>query len=224
MTNPWIKHVEEFRAKHPNMSYKEVLQKARATYKPIGKKKGAGFLGDLASSVGGVIKGALNGAANLVSDQSINKLMPGELHGLLQLPNGKLARAQFMGPGTRVVERVKKGERGLTAVDTESKWHDIAYGLAKNQADIGAADRHMLSKINEFARDKKDIPWNLNQGRLIGIKATLDNFKPGLIGSTFGGVDQKDIPLYENTKKQLEAQGYGKKKRPTRPKRNATKK
>ena len=35
MTNPWIKHVEEFRKKHPNMSYKDVLQKARATYKPI---------------------------------------------------------------------------------------------------------------------------------------------------------------------------------------------
>ena len=208
-----MKHVEEFRAKHPNMSYKEVLQRAKSTYirsthsKPIGKKNGAGFLD--------IVKGALNGAANLVADQSINKLMPGELHGLLKLPNGKLARAQFMGPGTRVVERVKKGERGLTAVDTESKWHDIAYGLAKNQADIGAADRHMLSKINEFARDKKDIPWNLNQGRLIGIKATVDNFKPGLICSTFGGVDQKDIPLYENTKKQLEAQGYGK-KRPVR--------
>ena len=187
--NAWLLHVEQFRKKHPSMSYKEVLQKSKLTY-----KKGAGFLD--------VIKGALNGAANLVADQSINKLMPGELHGLLKLPNGKLARAQYMGPGTHVVERVKKGEKGLTAVDTESKWHDIAYGLAKNQADIGAADRHMLSKINEFARDKKDIPWNLNQGRLIGIKATVDNFKPGLIGSTFGGVDPKDIPLYESTKKQ----------------------
>ena len=212
--NAWLLHVEEFRKKHPNMSYKEVLQRAKSTYigsthsKPIGKKNGAGFLD--------IVKGALNGAANLVADQSINKLMPGELHGLLKLPNGKLARAQFMGPGTHVVERVKKGERGLTAVDTESKWHDIAYGLAKNQADIGAADRHMMSKINEFARDKKDIPWNLNQGRLIGIKATLDNFKPGLIGSSFGGVDPKDIPLYENTKKQLETAGYGKKRRPIR--------
>ena len=148
--NAWLLHVEQFRKKNPNMSYKEILQKAKLTY-----KKGAGFLD--------VIKGALNGAANLVADQSINKLMPGELHGLLKLPNGKLARAQYMGPGTRVVERVKKGEKGLTAVDTESKWHDIAYGLAKNQADISAADRHMLSKINEFARDKKDIPWSLNQ-------------------------------------------------------------
>jgi len=209
--NPWLLHVEEFRKKHPNMSYKEVLQKAKVTYHPLRKKKGAGFLD--------TIKGALNSAANLVADQSINKLMPGELHGLLKLPNGKLARAQYMGPGTKVVERVKRGDKGLTPVDTESKWHDIAYGLAKNQADIAAADRHMLSKINEFARDKKDIPWNLNQDRLIGIKATVDNFKPGLIGSTFGGVDPKDIPLYESTKKQLEAQGYGKnKKRPRRKK------
>ena len=207
MTNPWLKHVEAFRKKNPSLSYKEVLQKAKTSYKP--SKRGGGFLD--------VVKGALNGAANLVADQSINKLMPGELHGLLKLPNGKLARAQYMGPGTHVVERVKRGERGLTAVDTESKWHDIAYGLAKNQADIGAADRHMMAKINEFAREKKDVPWNLNQGRLIGVKATVDNFKPGLIGSSFGGVPEADIPLYQRTKAQLEAQGYGIKER--RPKR-----
>ena len=214
MTNPWLAHVEAFRAKHPNMSYKEVLQKAKASYKPIGAKRGGGFLD--------VVKGALNGAANLVADQSINKLMPGELHGLLKLPNGKLARAQYMGPGTHVAMRVKAGDRGLTAVDTESKWHDIAYGLAKNQGDIAAADRHMMTKINQFAREKKDIPWNLNQGRLIGVKATVDNFKPGLIGSSFGGVPEADIPLYERTKSQLEAQGYGINKR--RPKSKSKKK
>lgn len=216
MTNPWLKHVEEFRSKHPNMKYKEVLQKAKSSYKSTRRaaaeqsKRGSGFLD--------IVKGALNGAANLVSDQSINKLMPGELHGLLKLPNGKLARAQFMGPGTKVVERLKRGEKGLTPIDTESKWHDIAYGLAKNNADIAAADRHMLDKINQFAREKKDIPWNLNQGRLIGIKATVDKFKPGLVGSSFGGVPESDIPLYERTKKELETQGYGKKRRPKRKK------
>ena len=34
MGNPWMDHVKKFRAKHPKMPYKEVLQKAKASYKP----------------------------------------------------------------------------------------------------------------------------------------------------------------------------------------------
>ena len=109
MTNPWIKHVEEFRAKHPNMSYKEVLQRAKSTYirsthsKPIGKKNGAGFLD--------IVKGALNGAANLVADQSINKLMPGELHGLLKLMVSWLV-PNLWDPGPTLSKELKRGSEG----------------------------------------------------------------------------------------------------------------
>ena len=35
--NPWLIHVENFRKKHPKMSYKEALQQARKTYKPTKK-------------------------------------------------------------------------------------------------------------------------------------------------------------------------------------------
>ena len=31
--NPWLKHVAEFRKKHPNLSYKDVLIGAKKTYK-----------------------------------------------------------------------------------------------------------------------------------------------------------------------------------------------
>ncbi len=34
MGNQWMDHIKKFRAKHPKMPYKEVLQKARASYKP----------------------------------------------------------------------------------------------------------------------------------------------------------------------------------------------
>ena len=34
MANAWMDHVKKFRAKHPKMPYKEVLQKAKASYKP----------------------------------------------------------------------------------------------------------------------------------------------------------------------------------------------
>jgi hypothetical protein len=33
--NPWIKHVAEFRKKHPEMKYSEVLKKAKDSYKKV---------------------------------------------------------------------------------------------------------------------------------------------------------------------------------------------
>ena len=39
MTNPWLTHVAEYRKKHPNLSYKEVLVSAKSSYTPVGKKK-----------------------------------------------------------------------------------------------------------------------------------------------------------------------------------------
>ena len=41
MSNPWMDHVKKFRAKHKNMPYKEVLQKAKATYKPKSASAGS---------------------------------------------------------------------------------------------------------------------------------------------------------------------------------------
>ena len=41
-SNSWMDHVKKFRAKHPKMPYKEVLQKAKASYKkkePASAKK-----------------------------------------------------------------------------------------------------------------------------------------------------------------------------------------
>lgn len=41
MANAWMEHVKKFRSKHPKMPYKEVLQKARASYKPKSASAGS---------------------------------------------------------------------------------------------------------------------------------------------------------------------------------------
>lgn len=41
MGNQWIEHVKKFRAKHKDMPYKEVLQKAKASYKPKSSSAGS---------------------------------------------------------------------------------------------------------------------------------------------------------------------------------------
>ena len=35
MTNPWLKHVKQYHAKHPSLTYKEALQKSKSTYHPM---------------------------------------------------------------------------------------------------------------------------------------------------------------------------------------------
>jgi len=49
MPNAWIEHIREYRNKHPSLSYKEAMQKGRASYKPSAKGKGL---------VGGKMKGS----------------------------------------------------------------------------------------------------------------------------------------------------------------------
>ena len=39
MANPWIEHVKKYRRAHPNVPYNEALKKARASYKPVVKRK-----------------------------------------------------------------------------------------------------------------------------------------------------------------------------------------
>jgi hypothetical protein len=77
MTNPWLTHVSEYRKKHPNLSYKEVLVSAKSSYKPVGKKKkqhGKREMGAVAAGVGEGLKGlgtvatALGSTSNKVID------------------------------------------------------------------------------------------------------------------------------------------------------------
>ena len=39
--NPWLRHVHAYRMKHPNMPYREVLQRARASYHPVHHRSGS---------------------------------------------------------------------------------------------------------------------------------------------------------------------------------------
>lgn len=57
---------------------------------------------------------------------------------------------QFLGPGTRFKERVKKGQKGVNRLDRVAFLHDKAYGRALNIDDKWKADRRMISRIKQF--------------------------------------------------------------------------
>lgn len=74
----------------------------------------------------------------------INKL-PFELH---------LPGYQFCGPGTKLQERLARGDSGINILDQACKEHDISYSKNKNTPDRHKADRILTEKAWQRVKSK----------------------------------------------------------------------
>ena len=61
---------------------------------------------------------------------------------------------QYMGPGTHLQKRLKRGDPGINRLDRIAKQHDIDYSRAKTLRDKHAADRKVIKAIDRFG-DRK---------------------------------------------------------------------
>ena len=57
---------------------------------------------------------------------------------------------QYMGPGTHLAKRLKRGDPGINRLDRLAKQHDIDYGKAKTLQDKWKADEKMIQGIAKF--------------------------------------------------------------------------
>jgi hypothetical protein len=147
------------------------------------------------------------------SDENARPGFPGEKHAILKLPNGKYGVANYMGPGTHLVERLKRGpDPPRTMSDRVAMAHDIRYGLAKSQADVARADRLMIAKLQDMKKKRQDARQNIEMGlRPIQAKLRAEQFglvKPGTIAS-FGDVKEGNRALVAGKLAQLEQEGFG---------------
>ena len=55
---------------------------------------------------------------------------------------------QYMGPGTHLEKRLKRGDKGINRLDRIAKQHDIDYSHAKNLQDKWKADTQMIKAID----------------------------------------------------------------------------
>ena len=55
---------------------------------------------------------------------------------------------QYMGPGTKLEKRLKRGDPGINRLDRIAKQHDIDYSRAKNLQDKWKADEKMIKAID----------------------------------------------------------------------------
>ena len=57
---------------------------------------------------------------------------------------------QYMGPGTKLEKRLKRGDLGINRLDRIAKQHDIDYSKVKNLQDKWKADAKMIESINKL--------------------------------------------------------------------------
>lgn len=57
---------------------------------------------------------------------------------------------QYMGPGTHLEKRLKRGDPGINRLDRISKIHDIDYSKATKLAHKHAADAKMIKSIDKL--------------------------------------------------------------------------
>lgn len=154
------------------------------------------------------------------SDSNARDGYPGELHALLQLPNGKTGVANFLGPGTQVVQRLRRNDPGRTVVDNIAKLHDIQYSLAQGAASVDEqvallrkADSRMLKNLEKAEKEKTDASRNiLVAKRPLQLKVLAE--ESGYLDKTeFGGplktLTKSDEILLRSEEKSLAQQGYG---------------
>ena len=67
---------------------------------------------------------------------------------------------QYMGPGTHLQKRLKRGDPGINRLDQIAKQHDIDYSRAKTLRDKHAADRKMIKAIDRFGGRKTTTEKN----------------------------------------------------------------
>ena len=61
---------------------------------------------------------------------------------------------QYMGPGTKLAKRLKRGDPGINRLDKIAKQHDIDYSHAKNLQDKWTADTKMIKAIDKLPGGK----------------------------------------------------------------------
>ena len=61
---------------------------------------------------------------------------------------------QYMGPGTKLKERLKRGDPGINRLDRIAKQHDIDYSKSKNIQDKWKADAKMIKAIDKLPGKK----------------------------------------------------------------------
>lgn len=153
------------------------------------------------------------------SDENARDIFPGEHHAIVKLPNGRYGRANYSGPGTRIVDRLNRlgGDPPRVLSDKVSQAHDIRYALAQQQKDpekaVRDADEIYVKKMQSLQRSGLDSSINI-QPAMRAIQAKMKAEDYSLLSrskfiDTRKSYSDGDTRMLKNKLKGLQLQGYG---------------
>jgi hypothetical protein len=147
------------------------------------------------------------------SDSLARPGFPGERHAILKLSNGKMGVGNFMGPGTEIVKRLRRGDPPRTLSDKVAMAHDVRYSLATNLGDVRHADQAMVRKLDEIDNKHADSRLNTTIGKkLIQAKMAAEDLglldKKRFVGN-FGQIKGDDKNVLDRKLVELEQEGFG---------------
>ena len=155
------------------------------------------------------------------------KLRDGEIHAPVWTSSG-LKFGSYIGPGSDVIGRIREGIQPVSKSDAVAQKHDLAYGFAKNAADVRAADLKMVAKLNDLQSKGEEYRANVWMGKLpIQAKMWAEDrgiIKPGSFADYKGWNNADDEKVAKDKLTELEMAGYGKKKPKVKPKKKPKKK
>jgi len=187
------------------------LYENRGAIKNMGEKAADFYGSDFGKSLQNILPS---------SDETARDGFAGERHAILQLPNGKYGVANYMGPGTQVIKRLKRGDPPRTLSDKTAMRHDIDYALAaglknkeaQNKA-IREADKRMVKNLDRIAKMKGDAQKNIFQGRrLIQGKMAAEDvglMEKGSFGGDLAPISDEDKIILMSNRARLGQEGYG---------------
>ena len=187
------------------------LYENRGAIKNMGEKAADFYGSDFGKSLQNILPS---------SDETARDGFAGERHAILQLPNGKYGVANYMGPGTQVIKRLKRGDPPRTLSDKTAMRHDIDYALAaglknkeaQNKA-IREADKRMVKNLDRIAKMKGDAKKNIFQGRrLIQGKMAAEDvglMEKGSFGGDLAPISDEDKIILMSNRARLGQEGYG---------------
>lgn len=142
-----------------------------------------------------------------------NDLFPGELH-VPQMTSSGVRIGNYIGPGTQIIKRLKRGDNGVSDVDRTAKVHDIQFTLAEKPEDVRKADMRMLHTLQKIRKRGSDYDINITPAET-AIRRKIQGEDVGILskGSFSGmrGVDltAEDRKLLEDNLEKMTQLGYG---------------
>lgn len=108
----------------------------------------------------------------------------GERHFPMYIPGVGIAKGNFAGPGTKIIRRLKRGDKPRNYVDSLAKTHDASYALAQHAPTL---------------KDQKKLVRKADEAFLKGLRKSKGNFvnktlARAAMSSKIGLEDAKLIP------------------------------